>query len=406
MASVDKFAALGYRNFRLFWFGQIISLSGTWMQSVAQGWLVYSLTKSPFYLGLVAAAGSLPILLFTFAGGIVADRLRKRNLLLMTQALSILPALLLGVFTDLKLIAVWQVALLAAFLGTINAFDIPARQSFIVELVGKSNLTNAIALNSASFHGARIIGPVIAGITIGALGLPACFYLNAVSFLAVIIALSKIDVRGDIYESSKGFLQDFIEGITYIKNDAEIYRTIILIAVVSLLGMPFITLLPVYAGEIFRIGPKGFGFLVSATGAGALSAALMLAFLGDIVDKNRFMAVSALCFSFALLAFSSSTALYLSMILLTCIGWSLVSFFATANSFIQLSVPDKLRGRAMSVYTFVFLGTAPIGNSLIGVFADRLGTTRAIEIAAFFCILASAVFSVKIFKVRWYSRPL
>ena len=376
------------------------------MQSVAQGWLVYSLTKSPFYLGLVAASGALPILLFTFAGGIVADRFRKRNLLLMTQALSILPALILGILTDIKMIAVWQVALLAALLGTVNAFDIPARQSFIVELVGKSKLTNAIALNSAAFHGARIIGPVIAGLTISSLGLPACFYLNAASFIAVIVALSKINIKGDIYESSNGFVQDFIEGIKYIKSNDGIYRTIILIAVFSLLGMPFITLLPIFAGEIFRTGPKGFGFLVGATGAGALSAALILAFREDIKEKNKFMALSGLFFSFALLAFSMSKILYLSMILLACIGWSLVSFFATANSFIQLSVPDNLRGRAMGVYTFVFLGTAPIGNSLIGLLADSLGTTRAISIASLFCILASIAFSMKIFKGRWYSKPL
>ena len=374
------------------------------MQSVAQGWLVYSLTKSPFYLGLVAAAGSLPILLFTFAGGIVADRFRKRNLLLLTQALSILPALLLGILTDIKLIEVWQVALLAAVLGTVNAFDIPARQSFIIELVGKRNITNAIALNSASFHGARIIGPVIAGVTIASLGLPACFYLNAVSFIAVIIALSKIDIKGDIYASSKGFVRDFIEGIQYIKSNKEIFRTIILISIFSLLGMPFITLLPVFAGEIFRTGPQGFGFLVGATGAGALSAALILAFREDIEDKNGFMALSAISFSFALLAFSVSKTLYLSLILLACTGWGLVSFFATANSFIQLSVPDKLRGRAMSVYTFVFLGTAPIGNSLIGVLADSLGTTHAISVASFFCIISAMVFSVKIFKSRWYSK--
>src|SRR4030042_5176591 len=400
MATVERFTALQHRNFRLFWFGQLISLSGTWMQSVAQGWLVYSLTKSPFYLGLVAAAGSLPILLFTFAGGIVADRFRKRNLLLMTQALSILPALLLGILTDSKLIEVWHVALLAALLGTVNAFDIPARQSFIIELVGKRNLTNAIALHSASFHGARIIGPVIAGVTIASLGLPAFFYLNAVSFIAVIIALSKIDIKGDIYESSKGFIRDFIEGIQYIKSNEEIFRTIILISVFSLLGMPFITLLPVFAGEIFRTGPQGFGFLVGATGAGALSAALILAFREDIKDKNGFMALSAISFSFALLAFSVSKILYLSMILLACTGWGLVSFFPTHKNFIQLSVPDKLRGRAMSVYTFVFLGTAPIGNSLIGLLADSIGTTNTVGISAIICMVASALFFFKYLKNR------
>jgi MFS family permease len=374
------------------------------MQSVAQGWLVYSLTKSPFYLGLVAASSSLPILLFTFAGGIVADRFRKRNLLLMTQALSILPALLLGILTDSEMIAVWQVALLAALLGTVNAFDIPARQSFIIELVGKSSLTNAIALNSAAFHGARIIGPVIAGLTIASLGLPACFYLNALSFIAVIVALSKMKITGDIQKSSKGFVSDFIEGIQYIKSESEIYRTIILIAVFSLLGIPFITLLPVFAGEIFKTGPKGFGFLVGATGAGALSAALFLAFRGDIKGKDRLMSFAALFFSTALFIFSISKNLYLSMMLLIGIGGSLVSFLALANSFIQLSVPDKLRGRAMSVYTFVFLGTAPVGNSLIGVLADSMGTTHAISIASLLCIIASVAFSLKIFKGRWYSK--
>jgi MFS family permease len=405
MADTGKFAALGYREFRLFWFGQLISLSGTWMQSIAQGWLVYSLTKSPFYLGLVAASGSLPILLFTFAGGILADRFRKRNLLLLTQALSIVPALLLGALTQVHEIVVWQVALLALLLGTINAFDIPARQSFIVELVGKSSLMNAIALNSAEFHGARIIGPVIAGMTIAHLGLPACFYLNAASFLAVIVALSKMKTRGEIHKSSKGFLSDFLEGIKYVKETAEVYRVMVLIALFSLIGIPFITLLPIFAGEIFRTGAKGFGFLVSATGAGALTAALFLAFKGDIKEKNGFMAVSAVCFSLALLAFSLSKTMYLSMGLLILIGWGLVSLLATANSFIQLAVPDYLRGRVMSVYTFVFLGTAPIGNSLMGVLANFLGTTKAIGLSSLFCIITSTVFSVKIFR-RWcYIRP-
>jgi MFS family permease len=399
MENMKRFSALHYRDFRLFWFGQLISLSGTWMQSVAQGWLVYSLTKSPFYLGLVAAAGSLPILLFTLAGGIVADRFRKRNLLLMTQALSIIPALVLGILTDFNLIAVWHVALMATLLGSVNAFDIPARQAFLVEMVGKSNLTNAIALNSAAFNGARMIGPVIAGMTIAYIGLPSCFYLNAVSFVAVIIALSKINIRGEIKESSNGFIRDFTEGIQFMKSKPEIYRIILLIAVFSLIGIPYITFLPVFAVEVFRTGPKGLGFLVSAAGTGALTAALSLAFKGDIKEKNRFMSISALCFSFSLLAFSLSKIFYLSIVILIFIGWGIVSFLATANSFIQLSVPDNLRGRAMSVYALVFLGTAPLGNSLLGVLADSFGTARAVSISAIICIIASIIFSVKISKV-------
>ena len=393
-----SFSALGVRDYKLFWFGQLISLSGTWMQSVAQGWLVYSLTKSPFYLGIVAAAGSLPILLFTLGGGIAADRFRKRNLLLLTQALSILPALLLGILIDINMAAVWQVALIAAFLGTVNAFDIPARQSFMAELVGKENLTNAVALNSAAFHGARMIGPVIAGIAIANVGLSACFYLNAVSFLAVIVALSKIRTVGEVKISSQGILRDLIEGIQFMRNKPEIYRIIIMIAIFGLLAMPFVTLLPVFAVEVFKTGSAGFGFLVGATGAGALSAALFLALKGDIENKNRFMAVAAFCVSVPLLFFSLSGHFYFSLTTLFVIGWGLVSFLATANSFIQLSAPDNLRGRAMSVYTFVFLGTAPIGNSLMGTVADFIGAAHAVSISALICILVSAVFCVKICK--------
>lgn len=393
-----SFSAFRFRDYKLFWFGQLISLSGTWMQSVAQGWLVYSLTKSPFYLGMVAAAGSLPILLFTLGGGIAADRFRKRNLLLLTQALSILPALLLGILIDINMAAVWQVALIAAFLGTVNAFDIPARQSFMAELVGKENLTNAVALNSAAFHGARMIGPVIAGIAIANIGLSACFYLNAVSFLAVIVALSKIRTVGEAKISSQGILKDLIEGIQFMRNKPEIYRIIIMIAIFSLLAMPFVTLLPAFAVEVLKTGSAGFGLLVGATGAGALSAALFLALKGDIENKNRFMAVAAFCVSVPLLVFSLSGHFYFSLTILFVIGWGLVSFLATANSFIQLSVPDNLRGRAMSVYAFVFLGTAPIGNSLMGVVADFIGVAHAVSITALVCILVSAAFCVKICK--------
>jgi MFS family permease len=392
MSDIGKFSALQYRDFRLFFFGQIISLSGTWMQSVAQGWLVYSLTKSPFYLGLVAAFGSLPILLFSLFGGIVADRIKKRNLLVLTQALSIIPALSLGILTGLKLITIWQVALFATFLGTVNAFDIPARQAFIIELVGEKSLMNAIALNSAAFNGARMIGPVIAGMAIAYLGLPACFFLNALSFLAVIIALLKMKMKGYIKGSSKGVIRDFMEGIRFIKSKPEIFTIILLIAIFSLIGIPYLTFLPVFAEEVLRAGPKGYGFLVGATGTGALSAALFIAFRGDIEQKKKFIAISALCFSSFLLVFSVSKTFYLSIVALMFVGGGMVSFFATANSLIQLSVSDDLRGRVMSVYAFVFLGFAPIGNYLIGILADSLGTTRAITVSAIICTAASVLF--------------
>lgn len=395
-----RFAVLRIRDFRLFWFGQLISLSGTWMQSVAQGWLVYRLTESPFYLGVVAACGTLPILLFTLAGGIVADRFRKRNLLLLTQTLSIAPALSLGVLTDLNLITVWQVALFAAVLGTINAFDMPARQSFIVEMVGREHLTNAIALNSAAFHGARMVGPIIAGLTITSLGLPACFYLNAISFIAVIVSLAKIKQRGAIAKTTNGMVKDLVEGLRYIKGQAEIFQIVVIIAVFSLFGMPFITLLPVFAEAVFHRGPEGYGIMVGATGAGALMAALFLAVREDVKNKTKFMSVSAICFSVLLYIFSLLRHFPLTIAILVCIGWSLVSFFAVANSYIQLSVPDALRGRAMSVYTFVFLGTAPIGNSIIGTMADIVGTTFTVGVSAVICLVVSVVFCRSICRAR------
>lgn len=398
MANNERLSALHYRDFRFFFLSQLISLSGTWMHYAAQGWLVYSLTKSPFYLGIVAAIGSLPILFFSAIGGVIADRFRKRNLLLITQGLSIIPALLLGILTHLDVITVWQIAMLAAFLGTVNAFDIPAKQAFFAEMVGKKSLTNAIALNAAAFHGARMIGPVLAGIIITYGGLSACFYLNALSFVAVIIALSKMQIKGDMMVCSKGFLKDFMEGIQFIKSKPEIYRIIFLIFIFSLVGVPYITFLPIFAVEVLQRGPEGYGFLFSAAGAGALSAALFIAFKGDIIEKNRFLSLSALCFSLSLFAFSLSKVFYLSLVALVFVGWGIVSFMVTANGFIQLAVPDSQRGRVMSVYAMVFLGTFPIGNSLLGILSDSIGTVLTVNISSFLCIIASAIFSYRLMR--------
>ena len=387
------FSAFSYRDFRLFWFGQIISLSGTWMQSVAQGWLVYSLTKSPLYLGMVAAAASLPILLFSLFGGVIADRYRKRDLLLFTQALSILPALALGLLTSSGLVTVWHVAVLAFLLGTINALDIPVRQSILAEMVGKGHIVNAIALNSAAFNGARIIGPVIAGMAIAFFGIPACFYLNALSFIAVIIALYRIEARGEIRSESEGMLRDFLNGIRFVADSRHIRNVFSLIAVFSIIGLPYISLLPVFAAEVFQEGAKGLGFLVGSSGIGALAAALNIAARGDIRNKTRFMALTGLCFSSALLAFSLSGTFWFSLVVITVCGWGMVSYLAVANSFIQITVPDELRGRVMSVYSLVFLGTVPIGNAIMGVVAERLGTPRAVTVSGVICLFAAAFFS-------------
>lgn len=387
-----RFSALTHRDFRLFLIGQIISLSGTWMQSVAQGWLVYSLTKSPYYLGMVAAAGSLPVLLFTFAGGVVADRYPKRRLLLITQTLSILPALLLGLLTSMEVVTVWHVALLAALLGTINAVDVPTRQAFLIEMVGKGHVVNAIALNSAAFNGSRIIGPVIAGVSIAYVGLPACFYINAASFIAVIIALAMMEAEGEPTAMADGVVREFMKGVDFIRSHHEIMRVIMLIGIFSLVGIPYISLLPVFAEEVLHSGPRGLGFLAGASGVGALTAALGIAAKGDISDKSRFMSAAAICFSAALLGFSLSSVFWVSMLVIMVGGWGIVSYLAGANSYIQISVPDELRGRVMSVYSFVFLGLAPIGNAIMGAVADVIGTTRAVSLGALICLIASVIF--------------
>ncbi len=400
MKNAPGFSALHYRDFRLFWTGQLISLSGTWMQSVAQGWLVYSLTKSPLYLGMVAASASLPILLFTLFGGIIADRFPKRTLLLVTQGLSIIPAFTLGLLTTLDVISVWHVAVLAAMLGTINAVDIPTRQSFLIEMVGRGHIMNAIALNSAAFNSARIIGPMIAGLSISYLGIPACFFINAASFLAVIVALSRMSARGEITVKSEGVIKDFMKGLRFIKGNREIVRVISLIAVFSFIGLPYITLLPVFAVEVFNRGAQGLGFLVGSSGVGALSAALIIAVKGNIENKTKYMSIAGLCFSCALLIFSLSKTFWVSLVIVLFGGWGMVSYLASANSYIQLSVPDELRGRVMSVYSFVFLGTVPIGNALMGFTADRIGTTNAVSAAGIICILASVIFAKRYFFHR------
>ena len=400
MEHSGRFSAFSFRDFRLFWFGQIISLSGSWMQTVAQGWLVYSLTKSPLHLGMVAAANALPILLFSLFGGLIADRYPKRNLLLITQALSIIPAVLLGFLVSRGTVTVWQVAALAAFLGTINALDIPVRQSFLAEMVGKGHIANAIALNSAAFNGARIIGPVIAGLAIAYLGIPACFYLNALSFVAVIIALYRIETRGEIRGRSEGMLRDFNKGIVFIRANRDMKNVFLLIAVFSVIGLPYISLLPIFAAEVFHAGPKGLGFLVGASGIGALTAALLIAARRDIKDKTRFMSFAALTFSAALFLFSLSNIFWLSLLVIMAAGWGMVSYLAVANSVIQITVPDELRGRVMSLYSLVFLGTVPIGNAIMGVAADYLGTPHAVSVSGLICLLAACFFAKRYLKQR------
>jgi len=391
MKSFKPFSALTYRNFRLFWFGQMISLSGTWMHSAAQGWLVFKLTNSPFYLGLAGSALSMPILLFTMAGGVAADRFFKRNIILTAQIILMFLTLLLAIMVSTGIVTVWHVLVISFLIGTANSFEIPARQSFFVEMVGRENLMNAIALNSAAFHAARMIGPTIAGVIMGFFGLSACFYLNSLSFLATITGLLKMRFKPEEIKTTPGagLKKDFNEGLRYIFNDPKVYTLILSSGIISFFGFPYATFLPVYARDILKTGATGLGILMGSAGAGAFVGAITLIIRGDFSNKGILLTVSSIAFSIALLVFSISATAWLSYLMLFLVGFCAISQVATANSMLQLAVPDKLRGRVMSSFTTVFLGMTTIGNFSLGSLAYYAGTKYALMTGACLCLFGS-----------------
>lgn len=391
--------AINSRDFRLYMAGQIVSLTGTWMQSVAQNWLVWSITGSSFYLGIVAGASSLPMLLFTIPGGIVADRFKKRKILMITQILSIIPALLLGIFVDLKIITVFHIAFFAFMLGSVNAFDVPARQSFLIEMVGRESLTSAIALNSAIFNGARLIGPVIAGIILSLFSISTCFYINAISYIPIILALSMMKTEDEAQKSDRpkgselknlaSYLKDVLG---FIKSDSPVFHVLLLIMLLSLFGIPYIILLPVIATETFNSSAGLYGIMMGAQGAGSLFAALSIALRQEINNKKAYIAFFTMLFSVVLFFFSLSGEPFLSLLLLFLAGFSIISLLATANSLIQHRTPDSLRGRVMSIYTLLFLGMAPAGNVAVGFLASFYGTMNALRILSLLTIIAGLIF--------------
>jgi len=382
------FTALRHRNFRLFFIGQAISLTGTWMQSLAQGWLVLKLTNSAFYLSFVQAMGSLPILFLSLIGGVVADRVAKRRLLLVTQTLSMLLALALGLLVSAGLVRAWHVAAIACVLGVVNTFDIPGRQSFIIEMVGEGDLLNGIALNSALFNGARIIGPAIAGALIAAVGLSACFYINAASYIAIIAGLAMM--RFEREQTSTGrrpVLRELHEGLSYVRRTPAVYSFILMVAVTSLFAIPYIALMPIFARDILGVGAHGLGIMMGSAGVGALLGALSLASSGGVRRRGLLAFIAASSAAAALFAFSFSRSFLLSCGLLVVIGWGMITHLAMANTIIQTDVPHALRGRVMSLYVLVFLGFTPIGNLIVGAGAHYFGTPSAVAASACVCLV-------------------
>jgi len=372
------FAALKHRNYRLFFGGQLISLIGTWMQNIAQAWLVYQLTNSPFKLGVVAFAAGAPSLLFSLWAGVVADRMSKRRLIMTTQTVLMTLAAILAVDAFLGTVQWWHVAILALLLGIANAFDGPARQAFVVEMVGREDLGNAIALNSAMFNSARIIGPALAGITLAAVGPAWCFALNAASFLAVIagLALMRVPPYVGTTDAASPWSQ-VKEGLRYIGGNPTVRSLITVVAVSNMFGLGYSTLLPAFAQDVLGVGKVGFALLSTAVGVGALTGALLVATLGNHPHKGRILTTGNLLFPAMVVGISLSTSYHLTLFLLMLSGLGFMIQNATANTLVQTVVPDSLRGRVMGVYMMVFLGFFPVGCLISGTVAEHCGVRFA-----------------------------
>ncbi len=370
----DMFRSLRHRNFQLFFSGQLISLIGTWMQNVAQAWLVYRLTGSPFLLGVVGFAGQIPVFLFAPLGGLAADRWNRHRVVIATQVASMILAFALAALTLMHIVKVWEVVVLAALLGVVNAFDVPARQSFLIEMVSRDDLMNAIALNSSMFNGARVIGPAIAGITVAKIGEGWCFFANAVSYIAVIIGL--LLMRLSPYQEQKHKVSPYEhikEGFEYVQKTAPMMALVWLIGVVSLVAVPYSVLMPLFADRILNRGAHGLGILMGASGVGALLGALTLAMRRGVKGLGHTVGYSAGAFGVSLILFAVSKNFWLSVALLVPVGYGVMLQMSGSNTLIQSMVPDKLRGRAMAVYTMMFMGMAPLGSLFAGALADRVG---------------------------------
>lgn len=393
----NTFRALKHRNFRLFFLGQIISLTGTWMQSVAQSWLVYRITGSVALLGLIGFAGQFPVFLLTAFGGALADKYNRRRILMATQTASMILAFILAFLTLSGYIEVWHLFVIAPLSGVVNAFDIPTRQSFVVDMVGKEDLLNAIALNSSMFNGARIVGPAIAGITVAAVGEGWCFLGNAVSYVAVIsgLALMRIE-RKEIVQTAGSALEKIKEGFAFVAETKPIRALVLLLGLVSLMGMPYAVLMPIFADQILGGGVRGLGILMGASGFGALVGALTLASRKGIKGLGRWVAISSGAFGAFLILFSFSRSFWLSALLLVPVGFSMMLQMSSSNTLIQAMVPDELRGRVMAVYSMMFMGMAPIGALLAGSLAGVLGAPATVAIGGAVCIAGSVFFRSKL----------
>jgi MFS family permease len=399
--------ALKHRNFQLFFAGQMISLIGTWMQTVAESWLVYRMTHSSLLLGAAGFASQIPVFIVAPLGGIVADRYNRHRVVIATQTAAMLLAATLAALVLSHKVQVWHIFLLASLLGVVNAFDIPGRQSFLVDMVGKEDLMNAIALNSSMFNGARIIGPAIAGILVAKIGEGWCFFSNSVSYIAVITGLLMMQVPAPTYRPPRGSpLMNILEGFHWVRTTGPIRALLLLLGVVSLVAMPYTVLMPVFADRILHGGARGLGILMGATGVGALVGALTLAARTGVRGLGRWVALSCGGFGLSLILFAISRTFWLSVALLVPVGFCMMLQMSSSNTLIQSMVPDQLRGRVMSLYSMMFMGMAPFGALFGGAIAEHIGAPWTVVIGAVVCVAGAIWFFTQLPKIRVEARRL
>ena len=401
--------ALRHRNYRLFFGGQSVSLIGTWMTRIATSWLVYRLTDSAWLLGVVGFAGQIPTFLLAPFAGVWVDRLNRHRLLLVTQILAMLQSFALAMLALTNRITVWDVIWLSAFQGLINAFDMPARQAFVVEMVeDREDLGNAIALNSSMVNMARLIGPSLAGIIIAAVGEGYCFLIDGFSYLAVIASLLMMQLKPEIAirQRAKSMIGELKEGWTYVSRSSAIGALLLLLALVSLVGMPYTVLMPIFAGSILHGGAHTLGFLMGASGVGALAGAVHLASRKTVLGLGRVNAISAALFGAGLITFALSRWLWLSLPLMFVTGLGMMQQMASTNTILQTIVEPEKRGRVMSYYTMAFVGMAPFGSLIAGTVAAHIGAPRTLLISGICCILGAMWFLNNLKDVRREVRPI
>ncbi|MCC3419335.1 MAG: MFS transporter [Microcoleus sp. PH2017_01_SCD_O_A] len=400
--------ALRSQNYRLFFAGQGISLIGSWMTQVATVWLVYNLSDSPWMLGVVGFTSQIPTLILLPFAGVLIDRTNRHRVIITTQILAMVQSLALAFLALTGVVNIWQLLVLSLFQGAINAFDAPARQAFVPELVEKKeDLANAIALNASMFNGARLIGPAIAGLVIGTVGASYCFLIDGISYIAVIAGLLAMKIKPrKIAASNTKPLQRLKEGFDYAFGFPPIRAILLLLALVSFAGMSHTVLVPIFATKILNGGPQTLGFLMAASGVGAFAGAIYLIGRKSIVGIGKLIAISPAIMGFGLIGFGLSRILWLSLIMMLFVGFGFIIQFAGGNTFLQTIVEDDKRGRVMSIYTMAFFGVTPFGNLVAGGMANYIGSPNTVILGGIICILGSIIFTRQLPALKNLVRPL